>query len=147
MTLDDFTAITAQRIPTPAEFVAFVESQGWRINLSGDGERAGLRVPNRQDPLANALADVLKREPYRTNVLAEVRQRAEYDPPNESRPDTVVTDPNPPAPRPTAGPTVCPTCDADIYPAATRADIAQLCDRAPCHYLTPELWRGHHGRS
>ena len=140
MTLDDFARITSERIPTPREFVSFAESQGWSITVTGD--RAALHVRDRNDPLAVSLARMLGREPYRTNVLAEVRQRADYDPPSEARPDTVVTDPNPPAPPSVAGPTVCPTCDADIYPAATRADIAQVCERTPCHYLTPELWRG-----
>lgn len=51
-------------------------------------------------------------------------------------------DPNPSAPRPEAGPTVCPDCRADVYPAATRADAARVCDRTPCHYLPPKLWRG-----
>jgi hypothetical protein len=67
MTLEQFTALTRTRIPTPEEFLSFVNSQRWEIRLK-DG-RPALRVPDRSDPVAVALARMLAREPYRTNVL------------------------------------------------------------------------------
>lgn len=66
MTLEDFCAL--DRIPTPPEFVAFARGQGWRFRVADGG--AALIVPDRNDPLAVALARMLSREPYRTNVLA-----------------------------------------------------------------------------
>ena len=73
MTLQEFGAVVTRRIPTPAEFVAAVRGQGWSVALKPDGS-AALRVPDARDRLALALAKMLAREPYRTNVLALVRQ-------------------------------------------------------------------------
>ena len=67
MNIEDFHALTRQRIPTPSEFVEFVRSQGWAIGQKETG--AFLRAP-KSDPLALALARMMSREPYRTNVLA-----------------------------------------------------------------------------
>lgn len=72
MTLEEFSTVTRTRIPTPQEFVDFVQGQGWKINHQ-DG-RASLRAP-RSDAVAVMTAKMLSREPYRTNVLAEVQRR------------------------------------------------------------------------
>ncbi len=71
MTLQDFGSIIHQRIPTPSEFVAVVRGQGWDIAVRADG-KAFLKVKSAADPLAVALAKMLGREPYRTNVLTEI---------------------------------------------------------------------------
>lgn len=63
-----------ERIPTADEFVNFVEKVGWRVVCRDDGT-ASLRVPDRSDPVALAMARMLAREPYRTNVLAEAMRR------------------------------------------------------------------------
>lgn len=76
MTLDTFCEVIATRIPTPAEFVDFADSQGWRIGAK-DG-KGFLRAPP-ADELAVALAKMLSREPYRSNVLAELDRRAAFD--------------------------------------------------------------------
>lgn len=73
MTLEEFSRVITTRIPTPAEFVAFVEGMGWRIETNG-GDRASLRA-SASDPLAVGLARMLGREPYRTNVLALAQQK------------------------------------------------------------------------
>lgn len=70
MTLDQFTQIAAQRVPTPQEFLSFVEGMGWRIGRKEDG-RPALKAPP-ADPVAQRLARMLGREPYRTEVLALV---------------------------------------------------------------------------
>ncbi len=72
MTIDQFATATAERIPTPAEFVAFAREQGWTIAVNG--AEASLRVPDKTDPLAVAFARMLSREPYRTNVLAVLQE-------------------------------------------------------------------------
>lgn len=71
MTLEQMHHVIAERIPTPAEFVAFAGAQGWKIAVRPDGKPC-LRVPDRNDPLAVALARMLGREPYRTEVMALV---------------------------------------------------------------------------
>lgn len=81
MTLNEFSAVIRERIPTPAEFVSVVDGQGWKIVVQADG-RASLRVPSAKDRLAQALARMLSREPYRTNVLrfmASGKQEPEPD--------------------------------------------------------------------
>lgn len=135
MTIDEFAAITGERIPTPAEFVRFTTGQGWRIVTNG--EAASLRAPA-SDPLAVALAKMLGREPYRTNVLRYVADHANPDPTGEPREDTVTTDPKVPAPRET-GPTVpetpryCPMCAALVL--AVPATVTEaFCENPLCHY-------------
>lgn len=76
MTLDTFCEVLAVRIPTPAEFIDFAEGQGWRVGAK-DG-RGFLKAPP-SDEMAVALAKMLAREPYRTNVLAELDRRAGFD--------------------------------------------------------------------
>lgn len=73
MNLSQFLAVSKERILTPDEFIAFVESQGWRVE-AGDGG-AFLAGRLKGDPLAQALAKMLGREPYRTNVLGRMRER------------------------------------------------------------------------
>ena len=73
MNIDQFHAITQTRIPTPQEFIQFANGQHWRIVVNEDG-KAALRVQDRDDPLAHALAKMMAREPYRTNVLNVVRE-------------------------------------------------------------------------
>ena len=95
MTIEEFAAVTDRRIPTPKEFVAFVGSQdGWRIVVVGGGQ-AALRVPSKTDPLAVAVARMLSREPWRTEVLNIVSGAAAPEP----QPAPV---PPPPAPEPDA---------------------------------------------
>lgn len=85
MTLDDFHNLTRERIPTAEEFFAFVRSQGWSIRKT---ETAAALRATPTDPVALALAKMLRREPYRTNVL-ELAMRAQPDIPKESRPDSI----------------------------------------------------------
>lgn len=100
MTLDKFSEISATRIPTPEEFIAFAESQDWRIVVMDDN-RAALKVKNKNDELAQAFARMMAREPYRTNVLNVVRE-------NDKQPAKVVTEVEP-------EPTVCTECKATWY--------------------------------
>jgi hypothetical protein len=78
MTMDEFAALTRDRIPTPAEFKAFADDMGYRIVRNGDGTPV-LRVKDKTDPMARALARMLGREPWRSEVikLAEVVAPAE----------------------------------------------------------------------
>lgn len=74
MKLEQFAEVVRSRIPTAGEFLDLAEGMGWRVVAHEDG-RAALRVTNAADPLALALARMLRREPYRTNVVAEVLAR------------------------------------------------------------------------
>jgi hypothetical protein len=120
VTLDEFQAVLRDRIPTPAEFVAFARSQGWRID-AGNG-RAALKVRDRSDPLAVTFARMLGREPYRSNVLALVAG-ADPDPTGEPRDDAVATDPNV---QPPAAWETCPGCRASVLSGARR-DVWRSC--------------------
>jgi hypothetical protein len=118
MTLDEFATITSTRIPTPLEFLEFADGQNWTITETGEN-RAALRVTDRTDPMAQALAKMLSREPYRTEVLKLVRDR-----------------------RQTTEPTQCKHCQR-IW-LCTRDEIHTLaqnphwCSMGPCPYrLTP----------
>lgn len=74
MTLEQFAGIAQHRIPTPLEFVEFVFSQpGWFITVSPD-RKASLRVP-KADELAIAVARMMSREPWRTEVIDIVTLR------------------------------------------------------------------------
>jgi hypothetical protein len=117
MTLDQFAAITAERIPTPPEFVAFATEQGWTFSV--DGERASLRVPDGADPMARAFAKMLSREPYRTNVLDALNATTPAEP-----------DEHPPI--------VCGTCRAEFHApeAEVRAFMQSpaFCDKPKCRF-------------
>ena len=99
MSLDDFVTISDTRIPTPAEFVRFVEGQGWLIRVTPDG-RAALGVKDKTDPVAIATAKMLSREPWRSEVIRVVA------PPNKSS----ATD-TPPPPKPTDRPQGVAVCE------------------------------------
>lgn len=137
MTLDEFAGLA--RIPTPAEFIAFARGQGFGFKVNG--VKAAL-VADPKDPLAVALARMLGREPYRTNVL---RALAEADnPANVERPVEPA-----PAPEPPPAPTRAELIDAvfarrdgrKVYgydpltgrggelasPAAVPAQVGRLC--------------------
>lgn len=79
MTLEEFREVVRRRIPTAEEFVSVVEGQGWRVVAFDDG-RASLRCRNPNDSLALALAKMLGREPYRTNVLKVVGKKSPASP-------------------------------------------------------------------
>ena len=72
MTLEVFREVIRKRIPTAEEFLAVVKGQGWFVHLR-DEKHAVLKVRDPSDPLAQALAKMLGREPYRTRVLEAVR--------------------------------------------------------------------------
>lgn len=125
MTLEEFSLVIATRIPTPAEFVGFVEGMGWRITT--DGAKASLRA-SKGDRLAIGLARMLGREPYRTAVLALAMERwrqeqqteQETEPPVaeppariESAPETAIADD-----RPCAALCDCRACRPWIYEPA-----------------------------
>ena len=67
MMLDEFCNLTRERIPTPTEFVEFIRDQKWEIVRRETGP--ALRAPG-GGRLAQMMAKMLSREPYRTNVLA-----------------------------------------------------------------------------
>lgn len=123
MTIDEFSELVGQRIPSPSEFVAFAAAQGWEVRTRADGT-AALRVPDTADELAQAFARMLSREPYRTNVLTVL----EVAPP-ATRPQETPTagEPVPPAEDP--GATTCGVCRATVYTGEglTRADVAAVC--------------------
>lgn len=96
MTFDQFCDLSRTRIPTPKEFVAFVESQGWKVVVKDD-KRASLRVKGKADRLALALAKMLGREPFRTNVLKAVMGEWRQEPePAQAAPEPVAPAPVPP---------------------------------------------------
>lgn len=69
MTIDEFADVIEKRIPTAVEFSDFVKSQpGWKIVRNSDGT-GGLVCPNKRDPLAQGIAKMLSREPWRSDVL------------------------------------------------------------------------------
>ena len=104
MTLAEFRAVTVDRIPSPAEFVAFADGQGWRFGTAGGKP---VLYARRDDPLAVAFARMLSREPYRTNVLAILDARGAVSVPDR-RPE--------PAPEPDPGADVeaCRVCGREV---------------------------------
>ena len=72
MTLEEL--VKMRRAPSAAELVEVIANLGWRIAYGEDGQPR-IRCQSRQDPLAQALARMLHREPYRTNVLKEATAR------------------------------------------------------------------------
>jgi hypothetical protein len=97
ISIRSFRDLCLERIPTAREFLGFVESQGWRIAIREDGTPV-LKVPDRNDPLVQAMARMLAREPYRTNVLAEVAARRQplRFPTPPPQPPAAVTSYSPP---------------------------------------------------
>jgi hypothetical protein len=123
MTLNEFSDIAAQRIPTPREFVEFAECQRWRFKV-GDG-RAAL-VARKDDPLALAFAKMLSREPYRTNVLKILAERgAQLDRTPE------------PNGEPDPEPESCRQCKRDVSDSENRdrlMGVNPFCRETPCPY-------------
>ena len=126
MTLDTFHAITEERIPTADEFTEFVRSMGWSIRK--EAEQAFLRAP-KTDPVALALARMLKREPWRTKVLAPIIENVTEGPPH---PTAVTGEPRPREKPPPQLPMACPTCQDQWEPEATTIDRALLCSHGDC---------------
>lgn len=85
MSIDEFAVVAKGRIPTPQEFVDLTEGLGWSFVVKGDGA-AALKAPQ-GDRLAIALARMLGRQPYRTNVLALLGSRPQDNKPAERAPD------------------------------------------------------------
>lgn len=115
MTLDTFHAITEERIPTADEFAAFVRGMGWAIRV--EDSKAFLRAP-KSDPVAVAVARMLKREPWRTNVLKQIGVN-EGPPQGEQRPKE--------KPPPQLQP--CTMCQLQPTDTMTETDLALTCDR------------------
>ncbi len=125
MTINEFSAITEQRIPTPAELVEFAESQRWSFQVTK--ESAAL-LANKRDPLVIAFARMLSREPYRTNVLKLLANRglaAEDSPQPKPKPLPVV------APLADSAPVICRLCSKDVSDPETRERMKDplYCDR------------------
>lgn len=87
MNVMELHAVACERIPTPREMIQFIESQGWSVTVR-DG-RGSLKAP-KADPVAVGLAKLMSREPYRTNIIAELEGRAFPDVGTESKPDIIV---------------------------------------------------------
>jgi len=83
-TIRSFRDLCHERIPTASEFVEFVAAQGWRISVKPDG-RASIRGDS-GNPIILALARMLAREPYRSNVLAEAATRWHHDAEEKEQP-------------------------------------------------------------
>lgn len=140
MTLDEFAAVSERRIPTPKEFIGFVRGQGWDFRI--DGDRACItRVKTPDVPVAQATAAMLRREPYRTNVLRELLA----EPPRESPPsarqmdavyalERLAGEASAPAVErhPTPDPETCGACRATVY--LPGPEIAAVCERMGCPY-------------
>jgi len=66
--IESFLATTTERPPTADDLFTLVRGLGWTINAMPDG-KASLRVPDAADPLPHRIAKMLKREPWRSEVL------------------------------------------------------------------------------
>ena len=76
MNVVELHAVASERIPTPREMIQFIESQGWSVTVR-EG-RGSLKAP-KADAVAVGLAKLMSREPYRTNIIAELEGRASPD--------------------------------------------------------------------
>ena len=120
MSIDDFLAATAERMPTAAELVGLCRSLGWRL---GKGVIAGAATG---DPLAKAVANFVRREPWRSEVLTLVAESP---------------DPKPPAPLPAdraagltaADPHNCRECRALVLAVPDEVTGA-FCESPTCPY-------------
>jgi hypothetical protein len=128
MTLEEFAAVARARIPTPAEFLAFVRGRGWRIGVK-DGR--GAIWANPADPLVQRTAKMLGREPWRTEVLKllAAEQAKPYTPAVE--PVALPVLPRAAAEDAPAAPTVCRACGANWWVSA--AEVREAVNRGP-HY-------------
>lgn len=126
MTLDEFAAVAATRIPTPAEFVAFVRGQGWRITTLDDGRASLWASPVNE--LARRTARMLSREPWRTGVLDLIRrEQAEAAKSYTPQVEPVALPYTAPAEKPTS----CQACGVNWW--IPTADITETVNRGP-HY-------------
>lgn len=125
MTLDQMADTLTERVPTAAEFIAFTKAQNWQIRKREDGT-ASLIVPSASDAVAVALAKMLKREPWRSQVLAlagdstlsakpeQVKQSGSYA-------ERIRVDPQKPRTEAAANP--------GMNGAKSAADVPQPCSR------------------
>lgn len=68
MTEDEFVRVTAGRLPTAAELMAVADGIGLEFGTNGDG-RPVVRFKARDRALGAMLARLLRREPWRTQVI------------------------------------------------------------------------------
>jgi hypothetical protein len=133
ITVEQFWAITRDRIPTPQEFVAFAEGRRWKFRVT---ETETALLANKGDPLAVSLARMLSREPYRTNVLAYLAGRTGTPPaPSPAAP------PEPERPPPQE----CQVCGRDVSNAEDRARLADplFCPNGGSKAVTDGTGRFH----
>lgn len=69
MKIEEFLELSERRLPNSAEFVALADDLGIKVARDGQG-RPVLVPPAGQRELAIAMAKLLKREPWRSEVLA-----------------------------------------------------------------------------
>lgn len=86
MTLDEFIKTTAQRPPTAQELMAVADALGLRFGLNGEGKPV-VKFKAQDRALGGLLARLLKREPWRTQVVEAKGLVAKDEPQTEpSRP-------------------------------------------------------------
>jgi hypothetical protein len=142
--IESFLVVTKERPPTAEDFVRLVSGLNYRVAVKGDGT-AALWVKDAGDPLAQRLAKMLRREPYRTDVLKLLAERGDLVNPSQAPADLP---PPRPEPRPeTTGRTEwesCPECKAQISPALTPDDALTLCNRVGARAVAPNWGRKGH---
>lgn len=67
MTTLEFLEATANRLPTAAEMVDLIEGLGGKVSMGKDGPV--LRVRNKDDRAFQLVVALIKREPWRTQVI------------------------------------------------------------------------------
>ncbi len=68
MTLEEFLATTARRLPTAAELMSVCDELGIRFGATADG-RPAVKYGGDLKEEAQALVGILRREPWRTQVI------------------------------------------------------------------------------
>lgn len=83
MTLDDFVKTTAQRLPTAQELMAVADALGLSFGLNGEGKPV-VKFKAQDRALGGLLARLLRREPWRTQVVQAKGLVAKVEPSQES---------------------------------------------------------------
>lgn len=103
----EFLVATRDEPPTASMLFDMVRGMGWTIEAKPDGT-ASIRLKDATDPIAHRVAKMLKKEPWRTEVLKIA-----------ARPDR----------KPEAIPEMCPRCGSTVYigSGTTREDVGRCC--------------------
>lgn len=115
MSIDNYLTATAERLPTASELMSVAAEIGVRFELV-DG-KPQMRTADKNDPVVLGLAKVLRKEPWRSEVVAIIAKS----------PETII--------KPISVEIPCHDCNSIWFVEPTLLEVQTLCPMARCPFL------------